>query len=165
MIRKFTPFSFLPLLFSTFEFAAAKPGDIAPVRITEHINNGQTLDIANYKNKVIYVDFWASWCPPCKLSFPSLNKLHNELYKQDFEVIAINLDEDKNDALEFLQHNPVKFTVAYDSEGKCPSGYNVMAMPTSYIIDKQEIVREVHLGFKEDSINKIRKTVLALLAE
>lgn len=162
---KYTLFFILPLLFSTLAFAA-KPGDIAPACITEHINNGQTLDIANYKKKVNYVDFWASWCPPCKLSFPSLNKLHNELYKQDFEVMAINLDEDKNDtALEFLQHNPVKSTVAYAGEGKCPSGYNVMAMPTSYIIDRQGIVREVHLGFKEDSINKIRKTVLALLAE
>jgi len=164
MISRYIAFSFLPFIFSTFAFAA-KPGDLAPTCITEHIENGQTLDIANYKNKVIYVDFWASWCPPCKLSFPSLNKLHNELYKQDFEVIAINLDEDKNDALEFLQHNPVKFTVAYDGKGKCPSGYNVMAMPSSYIIDKQGVVREVHLGFNEDSINHIRKTVLTLLAE
>lgn len=164
MINRYTTYFLILLLFSGFA-TAANSGDDAPVCITEHINTGKKLDISSYKSKVIYLDFWASWCPPCKLSFPHLNNLHNELYKQGFEVIAINLDENKNDAEEFLQQHPVNFTVAYDGAGKCPRGYKVMAMPTSYIIDKEGVVREVHLGFKEDSISKIRKTVLALLSE
>ena len=156
-------------LFGLFLFSssslATTPGELASTCLSTHFNNSQALDISNYKGKVIYIDFWASWCPPCKLSFPSLNKLHNELKQQGFEVVAVNLDEEKNDAEAFLKHNPVNFTIAYDSEGKCPSAYNVMAMPSSYIIDKQGIIREVHLGFDEDNMINIRTSILALLAE
>ena len=144
---------------------AANSGESAPACISTNFYNGQVLDIASYKGKVVYMDFWASWCPPCKLSFPSLNKLHNELKDRGFEVLAINLDEEKSDAEAFLKHTPVNFSIAYDGEGSCPGAYKVMAMPSSYIIDKQGIVREVHLGFDEDKFKKIRTSILALLKE
>ena len=144
---------------------AVNPGESAPACISTNFHNGQVLDIVSYKGKVVYMDFWASWCPPCKLSFPSLNQLHNELKDEGFEVVAINLDEEKSDAEVFLKHNPVDFSIAYDGEGKCPGAYQVKAMPSSYIIDKQGIVREVHLGFDEDKFKKIRTSILALLKE
>ena len=159
----FSPFFGL-VLFSS-PVLAITPGEPVPTCFSTNFHNDQALDISSYKGKVIYVDFWASWCPPCKLSFPSLNKLHNELKQQGFEVVAINLDEEKSDAEEFLKHNPVNFSIAYDGEGECPSAYNVMAMPSSFIIDKQGIVREVHLGFDEDNLTNIRTSILALLAE
>ena len=152
------------LLFSSIALAA-KPGEPAPTCLSTKLHDGHALDINRFKGKVVYIDFWASWCPPCKMSFPSLNKLHTELNSQGLEIVAINLDEDKNDALEFLEHNAVDFPIAYDGEGACPGNFDVLAMPSSYIIDKQGIVREVHLGFDEDSIDKIRTTILALLAE
>jgi len=152
------------LLFSSIALAA-KPGEPAPTCLSTKLHDGHALDITRFKGKVVYIDFWASWCPPCKLSFPGLNKLHTELNVQGLEIVAINLDEDKNDALEFLEHNAVNFPIAYDEEGVCPANFDVIAMPSSYIIDKQGIVREVHLGFDEDSIKKIRTTILALLAE
>ncbi len=152
------------LCFASIAYAS-QPGDSAPSCQTQNIFDGQHLDINQYKGKVVYVDFWASWCPPCKQSFPSLNLLRNELHAQGFEVLAINLDEEISDALDFLQQNPVNFPIAYDGQGICPEKYAVMAMPSSYIIDKKGIVREVHLGFKNDSIAKIRSTVLALLSE
>ena len=144
---------------------ATNPGEPIPSCLSTNFHNDQVLDISSYKGKVIYVDFWASWCPPCKLSFPSLNKLHNELKQQGFEVIAINLDEEKSDAEAFLKHNLVNFSIAYDGEGNCPRAYNVMAMPSSFIVDKQGIVREVHLGFDEANLVNIRTSILALLAE
>jgi len=156
--------SLASLLFSSC-LLAASPNEPAPNCIVEHLTQKQILTISDYKNKVIYLDFWASWCPPCKLSFPQLDQLQLSLNNQDFAVIAINLDENKDDAINFLQHNPVSFIVAYDGEGTCPSGYNVMAMPSSYIIDKKGFIREVHLGFDENSLAKIRPTILALLAE
>lgn len=164
MINKRFIFLLIQLLISSVVFAA-KSGDKAPTCIMELLNSQQTLNLENYKNKVVYLDFWASWCAPCKISFPSLDKLHKEINNQDFYVVAINLDENKNDALEFLKQNPVDFTIGHDAEGKCPLSYDVIAMPTSYIIDKKGIIREVHLGFDKETINTIRTTVITLLAE
>lgn len=144
---------------------AARPGDNAPACNIPHMDGSTTLDLSERHDKVLYVDFWASWCPTCKKSFPSLNRLHNELKERGFEVVAINLDENKDDALEFLKSHPVNFPVAYDGEGECPSAFNVMAMPTSFIIDKKGVVREVHLGFDKDKFAEIKSTVMALLDE
>jgi len=158
-----------PLLFSLFLFSesifAVSTGEAAPACLSNNFYNDQALDLSNYKGKVIYLDFWASWCPPCKSSFPSLNKLHQELHSQGVEVIAINLDEEKTDAEYFLKQTPVNFYISYDKEGNCPKAYDVMAMPSSYIIDKKGIVREVHLGFDEDNLKDIRSSILTLLSE
>jgi len=164
MCKKIIPFLFSLILFSDATFAVSI-GDAAPFCLSKNFYNDQALDISSYKGKVIYLDFWASWCPPCKLSFPSLNKLHTELQSQGVEVIAINLDEEKTDAESFLKQTPVNFYISYDKEGNCPKAYNVMAMPSSYIIDKKGIVREVHLGFDEDNLKDIRSSILTLLSE
>lgn len=163
MMNKYSLCFFL-LFYSTIGFTAQK-GDSAPDCSAHYIDGKQTLTLAEHQNKVLYLDFWASWCPPCKQSFPSLNRLHNELKNQGFEVVAINLDENKNDALEFLQNTPVDFSVVYDGEGKCPEAFKVMGMPASYIIDKKGIVREVRLGFDEDELQDIKTTILTLLNE
>ena len=120
MINK-TLCSFLGCLLFSSSVLAAKLGEPAPDCMALNLNDKQVLDIANFKGKVVYMDFWASWCPPCKMSFPSLDRLHNEFKDQGFEVVAINLDEEKSDAEEFLQNNPVNFSIGYDGEGKCPS--------------------------------------------
>ena len=164
MIKQNVAYISFLLLFSSLA-QSAKPGDNVPECSARYIDSNETINISDQHDKVIYVDFWASWCPPCKRSFPSLNHLHKELKEQGFEVVAINLDENKNDALVFLQNNPVDFSVVYDGEGKCPNAFEVMAMPSSFIIDKKGIVREVHLGFNDDSLNKIRATILSLLSE
>ena len=152
------------LLFSS-SLSAATLGDPAPACTSSSISDKQVLDVANLKGKVVYMDFWASWCPPCKTSFPSLDRLYHEFKDQGFEVVAINLDEEKSDAEEFLQNNPVNFSIGYDGEGKCPRSFDVKAMPTSFIIDKKGIIREIHLGFDQDTPNKIRSTILTLLNE
>lgn len=162
MIKK-PLFSLLFCLFCSTSAQAASPGDEAPDCLTSDIEDNHPLHISDHRNKVVYLDFWASWCPPCKKSFPVLDRLHRELKAQNFEVIAVNLDENKDDALAFLQDNPVNFTVAYDGEGKCPEAYQVMAMPSSYIIDKNGVIRKVHLGFRGGSEAEIRATLLSLL--
>lgn len=158
-------FFLLFLLLFVANAYGAKTGDPAPECSARSIDGEQTVTLAEHQNKVLYVDFWASWCPPCQQSFPSLNRLHNELKDQGFEVIAINLDENKNDAVEFLHNHPVDFSIVHDGEGKCPNAFQVMAMPASYIIDKKGIVRAVHLGFDEDQLSSIKSTVLTLLGE
>jgi len=123
------------------------------------------LDLKKYRGKVIYLDFWATWCPPCKKSMPFLNALRNELVDQGFEIIAINVDENSEDARQFLKQHPVNYLIAMDPAGKCPSEYNLMAMPSAYFIDRQGIVRYIHLGFRKSDEQEIRHQVMALLGE
>ncbi|MGR8932314.1 MAG: TlpA family protein disulfide reductase [Gammaproteobacteria bacterium] len=144
---------------------AASEGDPAPICNLRQFNSDEGIQLQELEGKVVYMDFWASWCPPCKLSFPKLNELHKEFTDKGFEVVAVNLDEEKEDAVAFLADHPVDFAVARDSEGVCPGVFEVMAMPSAFIIDKQGKIRKVHLGFKEDDVGEIRDTVLALINE
>jgi len=164
MIYKFLFILCLYLSFSDLALSESI-GQEAPNCHAINMVNQDKLNISNYQNKVVYLDFWASWCPPCKQSFPALNRLHNELKSKGFEVIAINLDEDKEEALSFLQDHPVDFSIFHDAEGKCPEAYAVSAMPSSYIIDKNGVIQKMHLGFHDDSETEIRNIVTALLNE
>lgn len=123
------------------------------------------LDLEKYRGKVIYLDFWATWCPPCKKSMPFLNALRNEFLDQGFEIIAINVDEDSEDAWLLLQQFPVDYLIAMDPAGLCPKEYNVKAMPSAYLIDRQGKIRYIHLGFRNSDKNEIRTSVMELLAE
>jgi thiol-disulfide isomerase/thioredoxin len=145
--------------------AAVEPGLSAPECRAPTLEEQQPLDLTHYRGKVVYMDFWASWCPPCRTSFPLLNELHNELQAEGFEVVAINVDENREDLLHFLKQCPVDFTIAVDPEGKCPEAFEVVAMPSSYLIGRQGIIRHVHQGFRKEDIEAIRQLVLALLAE
>jgi thiol-disulfide isomerase/thioredoxin len=125
----------------------------------------QSLNFEKYKGKVIYLDFWATWCPPCKKSMPFLNSLRNELFGLGFEVIAISVDEEPEDARKYLHQFPVDYVIAMDPSGQCPQQYNVMAMPSAYLLDRQGKIRHIHLGFRESDEAEIRQQVMQLLAE
>jgi thiol-disulfide isomerase/thioredoxin len=123
------------------------------------------LDFQKYRGKVIYLEFWATWCPHCKRSMSFLNALRNELFDQGFEVIAINVDEDSEDARQLLQQYPVNYVIAMDPTGKCPKQYDIKAMPSAYFIDRQGAIRYIQLGFRMDDEQEIRDRVVQLLAE
>jgi len=144
---------------------AVQSGDSIPLCEAKMMNSGQNLDLTNYKNQVLLIDFWATWCPPCKQSMPFLNALRNEFLDKGFEIIAINVDEDSQDAQSFLEKYPVDYQVAYDERGDCPAKYDVKAMPSSYFIDRQGKLRYVHLGFRHADETEIRTRVLELLQE
>jgi thiol-disulfide isomerase/thioredoxin len=127
--------------------------------------NGSQVNFSQYKGKVAYVDFWASWCGPCAQSLPFLSELQAELQGQGLEVIAVNLDEDVKDAELFLAKHTVKLTTVTAPEGQCPEMFGVQAMPSSYLLDRQGKVRHVHLGFRTADKEEIRSEILALLAE
>jgi thiol-disulfide isomerase/thioredoxin len=115
--------------------------------------------------KVTYVDFWASWCGPCAKSMPFLDKMNSQLKSKGFEVIGVNLDEDREDADEFLKKHPVKFAMVSNPDGECPSTYGVQAMPSSYLIDRHGKVRHVQLGFRSGEEKELRGKVDSLLTE
>jgi len=123
------------------------------------------VDLKAYRGKVVYLDFWASWCGPCRQSLPLLNEMRNELKNKGFEVIAVNLDENPADGMKFLKKFPVDYPVAKDTKGQIVEAYGAETMPTSYIIDKQGVVRMVHNGFKVSDMAEIREVVAKYLAK
>ncbi|MCW9014758.1 MAG: TlpA family protein disulfide reductase [Gammaproteobacteria bacterium] len=124
-----------------------------------------SIQLSSLKGKIVYLDFWASWCKPCKKSFPWLNEI-KYLYKdQGLEVLAINLDKDRAAANKFLQQMPANFPVAFDANGKSAASFQVTGMPSSYLIDRKGFIRERHIGFRVKDIRKKEQAIEKLLAE
>lgn len=128
--------------------------------------DGEPADaLQELKGKVVYVDFWASWCPPCVKSFPFLNELNHDLKDKGLHVIGINLDEKVADAQEFIAKHPVDFSIVADPSKQCAKGLEVMAMPTSYLIDRKGNIRHVHQGFRPGESEQLRALITQLVME
>lgn len=149
--------------FTSSEVFAIGAGDTAPNFKLPRLETKGNIQLKSYRGKVVYVDFWASWCGPCRISLPVLDTLHKKYRKQGFEVIAINLDEEKEDALNFLNEFPVSYPTARDNQGKTPTLYGVRGMPTAYLIDRQGKVSLVHEGFKKSDTEALSAQIATLL--
>ena len=136
----------------------------APTCELASLGNSSASNIA-YKGKVVYVDFWASWCPPCLKSLPFLNILDRDLKNRGLQVIGVNVDEHINDANAFLKNHPANFIVGSDSKGACPKAFGIMGMPSSYLIDRKGNVRLVHIGFRDGDRKELRQAIEQLLSE
>lgn len=107
-----------------------------------------TLDLASYRGKVVVVDFWASWCVPCRRSFPWMNDMQAKYGDDGLVIIGVNMDAEASEAEKFLHDYPAQFSIVHDADGELARQYDVVAMPSSYVIgrDGQQLAR--HLGFK-----------------
>ena len=123
------------------------------------------ISLASYKGAVTYLDFWASWCGPCRLSLPALDEIYQELAPMGLKVTAISVDVVEEDAWDFLARYPVTYPVAIDTEGSVPKAYGVNGMPSGYLIDREGRVRAVHVGFKRGDEDALRAEILQLLEE
>lgn len=106
------------------------------------------VDLTALKGRVVYLDFWASWCAPCLKSFPFMNHLQQALGPQGLTVIAVNVDRDRADAERFLREHPAQFRLAFDPQGSLPERFEVHGMPTSFVIDRAGVVQVRHEGFR-----------------
>ncbi|MGQ9659269.1 MAG: TlpA family protein disulfide reductase [Thermochromatium sp.] len=162
---KITALTLCWLVFGSIATQAAELNAPAPSCRVPTLTGQSSVDPAAFPGKVVYLDFWASWCVPCAKSFPILDQWQSDLGGRGFEVIAINLDEERQEAERFIQQYPVRFTIGVDPAGKCPRLYAVRGMPTSYLIDRQGRIREVHEGFKTSDAAGLRARIESLLAE
>ena len=160
-------FWLLLIFFSALSAPAnsAKTGDSIPITLPSLFDDKKSISSNHFKGQVLYVDFWASWCLPCRKSLPQLNELRQRLISEgkSFEILAVNLDSEQREAIEFLNTYPVDYPVVYDATGKYPKLYGVKGMPTSYILDPQGEIQYVHSGFKNSDIKKIEALVHEML--
>ncbi|MDH5545733.1 MAG: TlpA family protein disulfide reductase [Gammaproteobacteria bacterium] len=119
-------------------------------------DNGK-VSLKSLKNQVVYVDFWATWCTPCRKSFPWMNDMQKKYKNNGLKIVAINLDEDKKNIARFLQKYPANFTIAFDPDGKSAEAYGVSAMPSSYLVDKKGKLIKKHAGFREKDQEALEK--------
>ena len=155
IIKRATFFVFATLL--SFSALAVEVGQVAPDFDLPGVKGA--VKLSDYKGKVVYVDFWASWCGPCKQSFPWMNDMQSRYSGKGLNLVAVNVDQKPEDAKTFLNDNAAKFTVAYDQGGKTPKAYAIKGMPTSVLIGTDGKVLMVHSGFKEDQRDELEKQI------
>jgi thiol-disulfide isomerase/thioredoxin len=134
---------------------------IAPLK-AEIYDIGQ-LDLASHKGKVVYLDFWASWCKPCRESFPWMNGLLSKYPADKFTVITINLDAESSEMQRFLGKIPAQFDIYHDASGSIAEKFQLEGMPTSYLIDSNGKVVSKHIGFYTSKISEYENEIEELL--
>lgn len=141
-------------------------GQLAPVFEGVPLTAGAPpVRLGDYRGRVVYLDFWASWCTPCRQSLPLYERLRQDLSARGFEVIAVDVDENPQDGMKLQKEIRVSYPLVNDSKGVLASQYDVQVMPSSYLIDRRGVVRLIHRGFKTVDLSELRTTVVQLLEE
>jgi len=134
-----------------------------PITAIKFKTKSGDIQLSDFKGKVVYLDFWASWCIPCRKSFPWMNDLEKRYGNKGFKVIAVNLDQEQEKAKAFLDKIPANFTVAYDPEGVSATVFKVKGMPSTYLIDRTGKIVFSHIGFREKEIPAMEQKIKQLL--
>ena len=136
-------------------------GKPAPSFTLKSVDGRTSLSLADLRGQVVIIDFWATWCVPCRHSLPQLATFQSA--QQGVKVIAINIDDERANAMDFLKHNRVKLTALYDEAKNVVGTYDVPAMPSALVVDKRGVVRFVHGGYTERDIPAIVREARSLL--
>lgn len=123
-----------------------------------------SVDLAALAGHVVYVDFWASWCAPCRLSFPWMNEMQAKHRAHGLRIVAVNVDAKRDAAERFLAEHPAQFTIAFDPKGESPKRWDVKAMPTSVLVGRDGKVLWEHRGFRNEDRGDLEKRIAAALA-
>ncbi len=142
--------------------AAVTAGDQAPDFQLQGWS--EDLQLSALRGKLVYLDFWASWCGPCKQSFPWMNDLQKRFGSQGLQIVAVNVDSNRNDARRFLAEVPARFSVAFDARADTPRRYDIKGMPTSVLIAPDGKVLYVHSGFRDDERAALESRITQALA-
>lgn len=144
---------------------AVEEGEAAPDFTLPSIHADQpAITLSELEGKVVYVDFWASWCAPCLTSLPLYNDLYKEYRDQGLEIVAINVDNPIEDGLDFLLDTPLDFLIPADPDGETAELFGVIGMPSSYLISPDGEVKLVHMGFRNGDIELIESEIQKALA-
>lgn len=128
-------------------------------------STGENVRLAEQRGQVVMLNFWASWCGPCRKEMPLLDEMSKRYGAAGFVLYGVNVEEDNTDAKKLIKQLGVTFPILYDAESKASSLYNVDAMPTTVLIDKKGEIRFVNRGYKDGDENKYRDQIRELIKE
>ena len=122
------------------------------------------LDVSAYAGRVVYLDFWASWCEPCRKSFPWMDAMLDRYGPEGLVILAVNVDSDRNRALAFLEETTPRFAIAWDGGKQMAAAYDLGGMPSSFVFDRDGALRISHVGFRDGDRDDIEESIRELLA-
>lgn len=154
-LHQYLPLAFLLSFFVTQSWAE----DRAVEQQAASVISAANFNLNNYRGQVIYLDFWASWCGPCNQSFPWMETLQQEFGARGFKVIAVNVDEDAEAFEAFMQQHRPSFTVVTDPDGQLASHYQLIGMPSSFIIGRDGQVKYQHKGFIQADTHRLQDKI------
>ncbi len=140
-------------------------GRLKPENFTVNNLDNQPVSLFDHQGKVVLINFWASWCPPCVHEIPSMNSLKKDLSDQPFTILAINLGEPLADIQSFISTHPVSFPVLLDPQQAVAKKWQVFAFPSSYLLDKKGLIRFSVAGGIDWNSSAVRAAIKTLLAE
>lgn len=141
---------------------AVEAGEPAPA-LALATAKGEAIALDQLRGRVVFVDFWASWCAPCRRSFPWMNEMHARYGAKGFTVLGVNVDRKRPDAERFLAQTPAAFTIVYDEAGSTPATWGVKGMPSSYLVDGAGKVVFVERGFTDEHKAAMEQRIAQLM--
>jgi peroxiredoxin len=126
---------------------------------------GDAVSLAGLKGQVVLINFWASWCGPCRQEMPVLDQLYRKYKPAGFTLLGVNVEPKSADALGFLKTTPVSFPILFDTQSKVSTLYEVAGMPSTVIVDRKGTVRYVHQGYKPGDESQYQDQIRSLLRE
>lgn len=142
--------------------STAKVGQAAPDFTLKNLN-GESVSLSNYKGKVVLLDFWATWCGPCRMSTPALVRLNEKFKDRGLTVLGISMDENIDNVKPFVTEEKVQHNILYAEGSNVAYSYQIEAIPTLYLIDKQGVIRQQYSGYSSQTEQTLEKDILALL--
>ena len=149
-IRAFT-LLFVLIIFSVSLSWGAALNEKAPDFTLKDLS-GRAVNLKDFEGKVVFIDFWASWCTPCRVELPEISRFISQYKPDEAVVLAISIDKKRSNVAQFLENIPAlskNLHILLDPDSKVVSSYQVRAMPTSFVIDKTGVIRHIHFGYKE----------------
>lgn len=143
---------------------AGQVGTVAPDFSLKDLN-GKTVALQQLKGKVVLLDFWAPWCPPCREELPALDALYKKYNNDGLVIIGIDMDDSEKLVAEFLQRAPVSFTILIDRKGTLTREYRFRTLPTAFIVGKDGVIRYQHMGFGKEFMPTYEKEIVELLKQ
>jgi peroxiredoxin len=165
MLTRWTKLGLLAVTTVILATTATAGGDSAAPDFSLPARGGSTIDLSQFKGQVVMINFWASWCGPCRQEMPLLESMYQKYKPLGFTLIGVNVEPDQKDAMSFLKQTPVSFPVLFDAKSKVSGLYNVQGMPTTVFIDRKGKVRLVHESYKPGDENLYMDQIRTLIRE
>lgn len=160
MSTRFSALLALFLLSFTLPSFAAEP---APDFTLPTFPDDATIKLSDFKGRVVYLDFWATWCPPCRKSFPWMDEMQAQYKDDGLTIIAVSVDKKREMIEQFIKKTEPSFIVAHDPTGEVANTYKLRGMPSTYLIDREGQLVMTHMGFRNKDKDKLEAAIQSLL--